>query len=95
MSTLNWLKKLENRESLFYSLPMIVRFLVALLSVLLAAFVGVMFSDCAAENIGVIPRANQKSRCFSPKKNEILKFLGIGMGGILARHSSGAVLHPG
>ena len=61
---------------------MIVRFLVALLSVLLAAFVGVMFSDCAAENIGGYLGLIKKADASVPK-NEILKFLGIGMGGVL------------
>ncbi len=61
---------------------MIVRFLVVLLSVLLAAFVGVMFSDGVAENIGGYLGLIKKADASVPK-NEILKFLGFSMGGIL------------
>ena len=62
----------------FLSLPMIVRFLVVLLAVLLAAFTGVMFSQCAQEWIGGLLGITDDNN-----KNEILKFLGVGMGGVL------------
>ena len=74
MSTLNSIRKSKIVVA-FLSLPFIVRFLVCLLAVLLAAFVGAMFSECAEELIGEFLGL--------PKKNEILKFLGIGMGGVL------------
>ena len=71
------LNRLKNSKIVvaFLSLPLIVRFLVALLVVLLAAFVFVMFSECAEGLIGGFLGL--------PEKNEILKFLGIGMGGVL------------
>ncbi len=74
MSKLNRLKNSKIVVA-FLSLPLIVRFLVALLVVLLAAFVFVMFSECAEGLIGGFLGL--------PEKNEILKFLGIGMGGVL------------
>ncbi len=52
-----------------------VRFLVVLLAVFLAAFAGVMFSTCIQGLVGGFLGL--------PEKNEILKFLGIGMGGVL------------
>lgn len=70
MTIPNWLKN-----------PLIV-LLVSLLAVLLAAFVGVMFSEFATEMIGGYLGLIKKSEASVPK-NEILKFLGIGMGGIL------------
>ena len=56
--------------------------LVSFLAVLLAAFMGVMFSDGAAEMIGGYLGLINKSDASVPK-NEILKFLGFGMGGVL------------
>ena len=53
----------------------IVPFLIALLVVLLAAFTGVMFFEYAQCLIGGLLGLSEK--------NEILKFLGIGMGGVL------------
>ena len=74
MAMLNWLKN-STIVVAFLSLPLIVRFLVVLLSVLLAAFMGVMFSTCIQGLVGGFLGL--------PKKNDILKFLGIGMGGVL------------
>ena len=74
MSKLNSIRKSKIVVA-FLSLPMIVRFLVVLLAVLLAAFAGVMFSTCIQGLVGGFLGL--------PLKNEILKFLGIGMGGVL------------
>ena len=57
--------------------PLIVLF-GSILAVLLAAFVGVMVSKCAHEWIGGLLGLFGEDN-----KNEILKFLGIGMGGVL------------
>lgn len=51
MSKLNRLKNSKIVVA-FLSLPIIVRFLVVLLAVLLAAFMGVMFSECTEGLIG-------------------------------------------
>ena len=74
MTTLNSTRS-SKIVSAFYSLPLIVRFLVALLVVLLAAFMGVMLSTCIQGLVGGFLGISNK--------NETLKFLGIGMGGIL------------
>lgn len=61
--------------------PLIV-LLISFLAILLAAFVGVMFFDSAAKMIGGYLGLTKQLDASVPK-NEILKFLGIGMGGIL------------